>query len=412
MHGVSRSRASLSVFPSAVDLLLEQYADARARLAEAEGYGQGVFGAGSYLSLGQSDVFYDCEQGSDDGSGGGGARSDRHASMKFRVRMAGLDFTLLLAEESVGPLGCGSARASYVRFQMRHMSQTLLCAGRWMQGVAEVGTFVAEWNDGNLPDGQGVRIVEVLGSADASPSVQITCNTGEESRGKIDQIDGEEVTINIDCLEVAVVLDPGLVTSLSKFLALLRQQMRPTQPVACTDHSGRNDQGMVMPSSTSARNPRVVVALALPGLTVRAPADAGACSSDAFAALMSSVQNGTSPVGWTRREASAEDKAPTIVLEVADVMMRAAFGSSIPPEIVLESTRVACQMLLVCGGGARENGGLIGLYLLEASCSSDEAPLKVECSLAKDVRKVGRLDLPRPGDADLNFLHTWEPNDG
>lgn len=413
-HGVCRSRASLSICPSAVDLLLKQYADARARLAETEGYGLGVFGAGSYLSLGQSDVFYDCEQGSDDDNESSGARSARHASIKFRVRMTGLDFTLLLAEESVDPLGCDSARASYVRFQMRHMSQTLLCAGRWMQGVAEVGTFVADWNDGNLRDGQGVRVVEVLGSADTSPSVQISCSTGDESRGEIDRIDGEEVTLNVDCLQVTAVLDPGLLTSLSEFLAQLQRQMRPTQPVAGTDHRGRNDEGMTVPSSTSPRNPRVVVALALPGLTVRAPADPGACSSDAHTALMSSLQNGTSPVGWTHREVGAEDMAPAIVLEVADVVVRAAFGSSLPPEIVLECTRVACQMLLVCGGGARENGGgsLVGLYLLEASCSSDEAPLKVECGLAKDVRKVGQLDLARPGDADLNFLHTWEPNDG
>lgn len=366
------------------------------------------------MSLGQSDVFYDCEQASDDGSGGGEARSDRHSSMKFRVRLTGLDITLVLAEASVGSLVGGSVSARYVRFQMRRMGQTLHRAGRLMQGVAEVGTFVADWNDGNIRDGQCLRVVEVLGASDASPAVQVTCTTGAESRGEIDRNDGEEVTLSVDCLQVATVVDPGLVISLSDFLAQVQLQVRPTPPVVGTDGSCGNGQGVAVPSSSSARNPRIVVTVALPGLTVRVPADTGACSSDAHAALMNSVQNGTSPVGWTRREAVAEDMAPTIVLEVADVVVRCAFGSPTPPEITLQCTRMACQMLLVCGDGDTDDGsgGLIGLYFLEASRSSAEAPLNVEWGLAKDMRKVEQLDLARPGDADLNFLHTWEPNDG
>lgn len=399
--------------------LPKQYADARARLAGAEGYGQGVFGTGSYLSLGQSDVFYDCEEGSDDVGGGGDARPDRHGSMKFRVRMAGLDVNLLLAQESMTPPRSSDSPSASLRFQMRRMSQTLLCEGKWMQSVAEVGTFVADWSGGSARDGRCVRVVEVVGAADASPSVQISCTAGAETTGteirrETDPVDGEQVSLTIDCLPVAAVLDPGLVRCLSNFVA----QVRP--PVGGKDAGGGNGQSMPVPSGGSVRDPRVVVALSMPELTVRIPADASACSSDAHAALVSSVRNGTSPVGWAHRREHADEVAPMLVLQVEGVVVRMASGSSRPQETVLECTRVACQLLLLLGSDRADDGsdgdggvdGLIGLYFLEASRSSGGAPLKVEYGLVKDVRNPGQVDLARPGDTDLKFLHTWEPNDG
>lgn len=410
----TNTRPEIAIFIPATCFLPKQYADARARLADAEGYGQGVFGAGSYLSLGQSDVFYDCEEGSDDVGGGRGARPDRHGSRKFRVRMTGLDVTLLLAQESMDPLRSSGSPTASLRFQMRRMSQTLLCNGKWMQSVAEVGTFVADWSDGNAQDGRRVRVVEVISAADASPSVQISFTAGAETvgadtRGETYPVDGEEVELTIGFLPVAAVLDPGLVHSLSDFFA----RVRP--PVDGTD-GGRGDwngQGMPVPSGSSVREPRVVVAVSVPELTIRIPADASACSSDAHTALVSSVQTGTSPVGWAPREELADEVAPMLVLEVEGVAVRIAFGSR-PQETALECTRVACQLLLLGSDRADDDGGegLIGLYFLEASCSSAGAPLKVEYGLAKDIRKARQVDLAWPRDADLNFLHTWEPIDG
>ncbi|CBN78544.1 ATG2 Autophagy-related protein homolog [Ectocarpus siliculosus] len=395
--------------------LLEQYAEARARLTEAEGYGQGVFGAGSYLSLGQSDVFYDCEEGSDDGNGGGGARADRHGSMKFRMRMTGLDITLLLPQESTGPLGGSTASAStsarYVRLQLRRLSQTLHCAGSWMHSVSEVGTYLTDWKDGN---DSCVRVVEVLGAADSSPSVQISCTMGEggEPLGEKNGADSEDVALEVRCLEVAAVLDPRLVSCLSLFLVQVELRAERADD---TNGGGGNGQGVGVPSSGSTRDPRVVVAVAVPKLTVRVPADPSTCSSDAHAALIRSVQKGSSPVGWAPREEVPGDAAPMLVVEVEGVEVRLAFGASRTQQTVLECTRVACQMILVCDDGSRHGGGgggLMKLYFLEAFRSAAETTLRVDYGLAKDIRKAGQLDLARPGDAGLNFLHTWEPNDG
>lgn len=384
---------------------LKQYADARARLAEAEG--QGVFGASSYLSLGQSDVFFDCEEGSDDGIGGV-ARSDGDGSMKFRVRMTGLDVTLLLPQASTDVLE-GSGAGASVQFQARRMNQTWLCDGKCAQFVAEVGTFVADWNDGNTRDGRGVRVMEVLKAADTSPSVEISYTAGAEPRL---EVDGKDVALVIDSLPVAALLDPGMVNSLSTFFAQIQQEVRSLQTEEGTN--GRNSQDRAVPSTSSVHDSRVVVTITLPELIVRVPADSSALSSDAYAALVSSVQNGTSPVGWAAREEIAEDVAPMLVVQVDGVAIRLTLGSSRPQETALECTRVACQLLLPGVIGARDNGsgGLIGLYFLEASRASAEVPLKLEYGLAKDIRKAGQLNLARPGDADLNFLHTWEPNDG
>ncbi len=386
-------------------LLPKQYADARARLAEVEG--QGVFGTSSYLSLGQSDVFFDCEEGSDDGIGGL-ARSDGHGSSKFRVRMTGLDVTLLLAQECTDVLK-GSGASASVHLQARRMSQTWLCDGKRVQVVAEVGTFVTDWRDGNFRDGRGLRVMEVLQAADASPSVEISYIAGAEPRR---EVDGEDIALAIDSLPVAVVLDPGMVNSLINFFGQIQRQVHSLQPAEGTD--GRNSQGRAGPSTSGVRDSRVVVAITLPELSVRVPADSSAFSSDAYAALVSSVQNGTSPVGWAAREEIAEEVAPMLVLQVDGVAIRLALGSSKPQETALECAQVACQLLLPGVSSARDDGsgGLIGLYFLQASRSSAEVPLKLEYGLAKDVRKAGQVNLARPGDADLNFLHTWEPNDG
>lgn len=397
-------------------MLPPQYADARARLARSGGYGQSAFGASSFLSLGQSDVFYDCEDVSDDGVEGGGARSDRRGSMKFRVRMTGLDVTLSLAPESTGaPERGGSASENFVRLQMRHMSQTLHSAGGWVQSVAEIGTFVADWNDER---GSCVRVVEVLGAASASPSVQVSFSTGDgaEARGNNHREDGEDIGLDVATLPLAVILDPRLVGSVSDLVARVQPHVPPTRSVDEIDlKGGGHGHGRSVSSIGNPRDRRVVMTVNVPKITTRIPADSGACSSDAHAALISSVRDGTSPVGWTPRETLAgEVAAPMLVLEVEGVAVRLAFGSPTTQETALECTRVACQMLLSFADSTEHDGdiAMMGLYFLEASRSSADVPLKVDFGLAKDIRKPGELDLARPGDADLNFLHTWEPNDG
>lgn len=389
-----------------------QYTEARARLAEAGGYGHGVFGIGSHLSLGQSDVFYDCEDTTDDGTGRGGhsgAEADRlQNSAKVRVRMTGLDVTLLLAEEAGGRSHSGSD-ASFVRLQMRRMIQTLHSAETWNRSVAEVGTFVADFTSGHR---RPVRVLEVSGADDSCPCIEANCTTGVTDSEDMDHGDGR-VSVDVRCLPVAAIMDARLVGLLGGFIA----QSTMTRPVVddggCGGHSNHISTG-VASRNKLAGDRNIHVAVSAPKLAVRLPADPSACSSMAHVALIDSVRNGTSPVGWTLRETGGEAAAPALVLEVEGATVTSCFGSPTTPTVTLECTRVACEMLLVCSGGGRgiRDGEAIGLYFLEASRSGSEAPLKVEYGLAEAVGKAGRLGVARPASADLKFLHTWEPNDG
>lgn len=360
-------------------------------------------------------MFYDCVEGSDDDVGGGGARgrqngtrSDRRNSAKVRVRMTGLDITLLLAKEPTGRLR-DAVSSTYVRVQVRRISQTLHCAGGWMHSTAELGTFVADFGDENARPLQCVRVVEVLGAASASPSIRITCSTGKDGRDGTGHVDERDVVVDVQCLAVAATLNARLAGLLGEFIA--QSQPPPTQPV--DGGCGSGEKSRYAASNSKASDRCFLMAVAVPKLTMRLPADPSACSSVAHGALIRSVHNDTSPVGWAPREALGE-VAPGLVLEVEGAVVKMAFGSRRTPEATLECTRMICQMLLVHGDGARDGarGNLMGLYFLEASRSAAEAPLKVEYGLAENIRKAGKLGVERHADADLKFLHTWEPNDG
>lgn len=414
------------IYPNRLFRFRSQYADARARLAEAGGYGSGIFGGDSLLSLGQSDVFFDCVEGSDDGIGGGAAHgtengkgTDRRDAVKLRVRMTGLDVTLLLPEgEEPTDRSSSSGSTSHVRLQMRRMGQTVQYAEGWVQAVAEIGTFAVNWKDGIARDVPYARVVEGLGAADLSPSIQVTCSGGVgESRGRTDRADEGEVAVDVECMPVAAVLDARLAGLLRDFVGKIQPAARPTQPVDRSDvttGNGRAEDAASSSKNSNMRDRRVSVTVAMPKLTVRLPADPSACSSAAHSALISSVQNGSSPVGWASREEVEGDSGPMLVLEFEGTVIRVARGSPGPQETRLECTRMTCQMLLVCLGGIKGGKGtdVIGLYFLEASRAAAGPPLTLEYGLANDIRKPGQLGVARSVDADLNFLHTWEPNDG
>lgn len=379
-----------------------------------------MLGGGSRSSLGQSDVFYDCEDGVEDGVGGNGAYgrnketgTDHHDDAKVRVRMTGLDITLLLSNGTLnGSSNCASA--SHIGVQMRRISQTLHFSEGWMQSVTEVGTFIADFADRDAGGCRRVPVVEVFGAAGASPCLQMTCSSG----GGVDT-DAENTSVNgaggiavdLQCLPVAAVVDTRLVGLLCEFITQVLPQAGQVQPVVSTDDGGGNGRSMDVASSGKVRDRRIRVVVAVPKLTVRFPADPGACSSAAYTALISSVQNGTSPVGWAPREAP-EQLSPALVLEIESATVTVAVGAPKTPTATLDCTRIACQMLLVCSNGnsSDEGGDLMGLYFLEAS--RVDTPLKVEYGLAEDMGKAGNLGAARPADADLKFLHTWEPNDG
>ena len=411
----------------------KQYADARARLSlsEADGYGRGAFGGGSLMSLEQSDVFYDCEEGAADITGAGGAlvgdtrTQTDHGSVKVRVRMTGVDVTLL-TDKHTGPSSRSRGSASSVRFQMRRASHTFHRAGGRINSAAEIGTFAADWSDANARDTPCVRVLEVVGAVDSAPCIRLASN-GEtrEARAETDRGDGEEIVVDVECRPVVAVLDVRLAAFLAEFESKIRLQVRRTQQV---DGTGSSDgKSRLKPTAAASRDVdierRISVSVSLPKATLRLPADPSACSSPAYSALISSVESGTSPVGWIRRDApggggggggGGGKAAPALIIEIDRAVVRVATGSPTTQETTLECARVACQMLLVCGDGGNgsKSGDTIGLYFLEASGPSTEAPLKVEYGLANNVGNARRLRVARPADAELNFLHTWEPNDG
>lgn len=384
-----------------------------------------MFGGGSLLSLEQSDVFYDCEEGAADTSGADGplagdtrTQTD-HGSVKVRVRVTGVDVTLI-TDKDTGPSSHDSGCASYVRFQMRRASHSFHRTGGRINSAAEIGIFAADWSDANARDTPCVRVLEVVGAADSSPCIRLTSSSeAHESRAETDHGDGEETVVDVECRPVVAVLDVRLAAFVADFESNIRLQVRRTQQIAGTDNS--NGNGRPNPAAAASGNAdserRVSVSVSLPKITLRLPADPGACSSTAYSALISSVESGTSPVGWTREDAPGVGRgeaAPALVVEIERAVVRIATGSPSTQETTLECARAACQMLLVCGDGGNGSttGDTIGLYFLEASGPSTEAPLKVEYGLANNIGNARHLGVARPADAGLNFLHTWEPNDG
>lgn len=365
-------------------------------------------------------MFFDCEDGVEDSVGGIGAYGRKketgayhHDDARVRVRMTGLDIALLLSNDTLN--GSSTCRnASHVGVQMRRMSQTFHCAEGWMQSVTEVGSFIADFVDRNAGGCRRVAVVEVVGEADACPCLQMTCSNsgGVDPHPETNSVDGaDNIAVDLQCLPVVAVVDARLAGLLSEFVTQVLPQARQVPPVVASDESGGNGRSMGVASSSKVRNRIIRAVVAVPKLTLRLPADPNACSSAAHAALITSVRNGTSPVGWAPREAP-EELSPALVLEIESATVAVAVGGPKIPTATLECTRIACQMLLVCSDGNRGDGGgdLVGLYFLEAS--RVDTPLKVEYGLADDMRKAGNLGAARPGDADLKFLHTWEPNDG
>lgn len=387
-----------------------------------------MFGGGSLLSLEQSDVFYDCEEETADSSGAGGAlvgdsrtQAD-HGSVKVRVRMTGVDVTLLL-DKDTDLSSHSNGSASCVRFQMRRASHSIDRTGGRMNSAAEIGTFAADWSDAYTRDTPCVRVLEMVGAADSSPCIRLTSSSEAlKSRAETDRVDGEEVVVAVECLPVVAVLDVRLAAFLADFESKIKLQVRRTQQVEGIDTNDKSDGNGRLTHAAASRNVnsqrRISVSVSLPKVTLRLPADPGACSSAAYSALISSVESGTSPVGWTRGDApggggGAGEAAPALVVEIERAVVRVATGSPSTQETTLECARVACQMLLVCGdGNGSRSGDTIGLYFLEASGPFTEAPLKVEYGLMSKIGNARRLGVARPADAELNFLHTWEPNDG
>lgn len=369
---------------------------------------------GSQLSLGQSDVFYDCVEGSVDESGERGVRRRRSGagvdgleSAKIRVRMAGLDVTLLLDNEPREPSSSGCS-GRYIRFQTRHVSQTLQYAGGVAQSVAEVGTFVVDCSDGSAHQTpRALRVLEVLVGTDGSPCIQITgSGSVRGSQAGAGHVGDGGITVDVESLPLAAVLDVHVAVFVTEFLSQVKLQAPSPHSVGVVDE---RDESTGNPRSdcvvSSSRH--IAVTAAIPKLTVRFPADPSSCSSVAHAALVTSVEDGTSPVGWAPRRPLGDVAPPALVLEIDDIMLKIEDGPEKMLKATLECSKLICEMILISN-----DGELMGLYFLEACYSVTEGPLKVEYGLAENIGNRRKLDVIRSADAGLKFLHTWEPNDG
>lgn len=380
-------------------------------------------------SLGQSDIFFDCFDGSEDArEGPKDAESDDRDSAKIRVRIGGLDVTLLLPEvplssrhqQTEAPsmeAGASNKRTCRVHVQMKRMSQTVHRAGSWIRSVAEVGTCVADYYDVGAGVMRTLRVMEMFCEAGSPSSIKATCSSGAAAAAPGRAVVSDEgLTVHVQCLPIAAVVHTRMLISINEFIARAVPQVRSAQTVFETRTSGGGVRsiGAATPKTRSNKHLRMVAVI--PKINVRVASHPCVCSSEAYAALVRSVQNGTSPVGWTATEALKE-AAPSLVVKIKGVVIEHTAGQASSPTYMVECTKVQCQMLLPFRACDSESGSAdhVGLYFLEAfqsPCSLPEAPLKVEYGLAEDITKAGRLGVARPGDADLKFLHTWEPNDG
>lgn len=411
--------------------LFEQYANARARLAEDREHGAGGFSDNLTSSLGQSDMFFDCVDGQEDSIGTPGTvqapqmigSGDRDTA-RVRVRIAGLDVTLVVPKEYVDPENLGSrvtqqvetfassssdsGAASGFYLKMRRVSQVAHSHGTRLQSVVEVGTLVVDFADGSATLHRPVRLLAVVDEADASACLNVTfCSGGaSDDPGESGRVGEAGISVDVECLpiEIAVHMHP---------LALMKDFLAQALPQA---HSSGSGQATGVTAGRNLSHRQFKVAGAIPTISVRLPARQSACFSEAYSALVKSVTNCTSPVGWERREA-VEEAAPALVLGIEGAVVNHAVAQAGGAVTTLECVRVRCQMLLRCDVGESERDGVhnIGLYFLEAfrpPGSHSEEPLKVEYGHSEDLGKVGRFGMARPNDADLNFLHTWEPSDG
>lgn len=396
-----------------------QYADARARLSAAGGYGRGAFGDSSHMSLGQSDIFFDCEEGSDYDIGGGGetrakengAEVEKRDSVKARVRITGLDVTLILGDESVHRPGAGG-NVSCISLQARRISQTLDFMGTSMLSISEIGTFVIDFDNGSLALGGRARVVDMMGPANATPCVRIRCSTQIGAGSSPNGNDADGVMVDVQCPPVAVILDKQLVTRLAEFATKVQARRK----ISIDDEDDGGDESDRSAGTTrrgEGRDSSVAMTVAVPNLTLRVQAERNACSSDAHTALIRSVQNGTSAVGWAS-QGSTGSEAPALVLEMEGVVVKTNTAHGSGPEAALECSRVTCEMILACSGtvGGAGESNVFGLCFMEASRSVDGTPLKAEYGPLQQMRKGQKLGVARSANADLNFLHTWEPSDG
>lgn len=380
-------------------------------------------------SLCQSDLFFDCVDGSEDaGEGPKDAEAKDRDTVKVRVRIAGLDITLLLAEVPLSlrhqrreapsiEVGASNKRACRIHVQMRRMSQNVHRVGRWVESVAEVGTCVADYFDVGAGMMRPLRVMEMICEAGSPSSLKVTFSTGAATAAPDRAIaTDEDLTVRFECAPIEAVVHTRMLSCIHDFIARTVPQVQSAEFGVGNRTSGSAERsvGAEIPRMKSDRQLRVVAVF--PKINVRVASHVCVCSSEAYAALVRSVQNGTSPVGWTATEA-LEEEAPYLVIEIKGAVIEHTAGQANSPTYTVECTEVRCRMLLPFRARGSESGGAdhVGLYFLEAiqaSRSLSGAPLKVEYGLTNNIRRTGRLGVARPGDANLKFLHTWEPNDG
>lgn len=409
-----------------------QYAEARARLAEEARNGEGGLGSMMQSSLDQSDLFFDCVDGSEDpGERSKYAEPQECDTTKVRVRVAGLDVTLCLSEAPLSSREIERREVPYMEVEMgndtvarrlhvqlRRMTKTVHHVGSRIDAVAEIGTCVADYYDTDLGTKQPLRVAEVLCEAQALPSLKVTCSNGPRTSAPRRAVETDEVNISVDvqCLPVAAVIHSRMLGFITKFLECAAPRVQPVESISeKTAHGGSINAAT--PGKESDKCVRVTVSISR--IDLRLPSHPCVCSSEAYAALVQSVHNGASPVGWTVTEVPEvlRDQAPLLVVEIEGAVIEHTTRRASSPTCTVECTKLRCQMALPLSDSDSEAAGasLMELHFLEAvqpPGSPFNVPLKVEYGLAEDIVKAGRLEVVRPGDANLKFLHTWEPNEG
>lgn len=381
-------------------------------------------------------MFFDCVDESektewdvaDDSPAEGESDGD---STNVRIRIAGIDVMLsTLGEqgdrrratpagersEIAGNNASGDYSTSQIVLQMRHMVQTVRCVGSRIECAGEVANMRCDFIDGSSSNSRAVRLFQVMDEVGATPCFQVVYSTSTRPPastpfGEVGRTEELNPLIDIQCVSVSAAVHNDAIALMSDFLRRAVPQERPAQTNSREDQDGTPSRQFVSCTSQKrTRTQRGRVSVKIPKIVVRVPALAETCSSEAYLALVSSVRNNMSPVGWERKE-RLEQVTPELVLEIEEINALKLLASAGPPSFTLECSRVRCQMMLPSRTKPDE---CLGLYFLDAHRPTDVPvgdPLRLEFGPSTDVRTGGKPGARHSAEIDLKFLHTWEPND-
>ncbi|CAM9138705.1 unnamed protein product, partial [Choristocarpus tenellus] len=416
-----------------LESLLHQYAEARARLLQEMDGVRPVSDASGGPSLEDSDCFFDCIDTIPNPEGDSGGAKD----VKFHVQVGGARVVLLIEEQAMrGSIGMenvsttngasSGARlvaATYFQLLMNEMSYTMYLdpaqalnhqdAGIDSLTFCHVEGVPHDWDAGWVDEGLGRSLLQFPEQPSSSapclwfksvasgsdPSVGVLCDNLPN------------VSVDVSCLPMSITLDIQTILLFLDFVGCV-QNSQCADEAEVLGHSG--DETLTQQSHVS-----MTVSLSIPVIRLCLPVNTMPCTSAAASSLYSSIHNSTSPVAWELEDATRglSRGAPALLLHLEMTVLTLRTGQPTLPMTSLESRKARCHMILPWDGESIDGLGsdqqCVSLFFLEATSSfKNPAPLLLEFGPSDKVGNGKRIGIKTPPSAKLEFLHTWEPNEG